>query len=293
MQVPRLQQKSIMKEKTFLFVIGLQKCGTTTLYRWLLEHSDELNINTKVKELNYFSATDSSCSEKDYVETYFDGNRSDLVYVDVSPAYGYTLDCVEAISKLEGRKIIVVLYRNICDRVISAYSMHNRRKHARGDLNTCLRYELAAFKEVFDPHFDEYAYISSSLFSDIGEYFKNNVSNSSLHYFDLQDIEATPAKVYIELCGLIGLVPRDNLLAVGQKFHAGGSIKYHSLDKALRVLKKLITWRPKFAQGFGYWFEQWNIKQEVSSFIIDPDVRKALEKIENEQRAKLENEELW
>lgn len=129
------------KKKVNLFIVGAMKCGTTSLYEYLMQHPD-IYFPLEKKEMNYF-ATDLQeiphndpgayhlhdikliYRHEDY-EKYYEKCNSSTYLGDASPEYLYYYKSAEAIYKYNPSAKIIISIRNPIDRAFSAY-MHLRK----------------------------------------------------------------------------------------------------------------------------------------------------------------------
>ena len=70
---------------TELFIIGSQKCGTTSLARWLNQHPD-LSLCSN-KEPNYFSIQFNDISEDDYHKLFDEKDKENKLFFEASTTY--------------------------------------------------------------------------------------------------------------------------------------------------------------------------------------------------------------
>lgn len=101
------------REKPFIFGVGIEKCGTTSVYE-LLRKAD--NISTPApKEIGFFQ----SDKDLDWYLAHYDLSKD--VLVDINPAYHWNGAALQRISQLSDRGLIVLMLRHPIDRAYSAY----------------------------------------------------------------------------------------------------------------------------------------------------------------------------
>jgi hypothetical protein len=129
---PELQLRS----KPFIFAVGLEKCGTTSLSNYL-----RLAKNVAVpipKELEYFS-NNYERGAGWYLNQY---DASKQVFVDMTPGYHWNTEYLTRIQADCDRKAVLLLLRHPIERAYSAYT-HQRywffesefKRNAAGYLN--------------------------------------------------------------------------------------------------------------------------------------------------------------
>ncbi len=107
--------------------IGASKCGTTSLYHFLIQHP---NVHPAItKELNYFIWYPTAYYRANFptvFKKYFEkkiGNRS-FVTGEATPLYMFYPSIAKKIQKMNPKIKLIVLLRNPIDRAFSQYSEH-------------------------------------------------------------------------------------------------------------------------------------------------------------------------
>jgi len=109
----------------FVFVIGVEKCGTTSLYR-AMQDSKQFNLPQR-KETFYFSSGYEKGPE--YFESLFSKPFDARDYnIDITPIYHRSVKTLERIAQFEAQKKIVICLRNPTERAFSHY-IHDIRHH--------------------------------------------------------------------------------------------------------------------------------------------------------------------
>lgn len=105
------------QKKIDFFIIGAQKCGTTSLYNTLGQHS-QVEAPSHIKDLHYFSK--HNLDYKEVTSEY----TSQEYYLHGAVNYLYQADCAEKIYAYNPSAKIIVLLRNPIDRFISAFKFN-------------------------------------------------------------------------------------------------------------------------------------------------------------------------
>lgn len=128
------------------FIIpGVQKCGTTSLYNYLIEHPNI--ISARRKEINFFDehyqkgtswyrAQFPTAMQKYYVEHI---RKQDFITGEASPQYLLYPHTAEKVARLVPQAKIIILLRDPVERAYSHYR-HNRR----------MGHETLSFEEAID-----------------------------------------------------------------------------------------------------------------------------------------------
>lgn len=130
--------KSILKKylikinlsaKVNLFIIGAQKCGTSTLFDNLIKHK---KIIGGVKEKNFFSHPHSFSKGLDWYYSLFHSKKiyfdflSKNYYIDASPSYLPSKEVANKLHIYNPDAKLVVMMRNPVDRAFSAWNMYKQ-----------------------------------------------------------------------------------------------------------------------------------------------------------------------
>lgn len=104
-----------------LFIVGVQKSGTTSLYEWLIQHPN-IEGDSSLKDLPFFSKERTSSEIEEF-------EKKLPVTLEVTPSFKmtgcvdyiedlYSLKCIKAYN---GEARVILLLRNPYDRMISAF----------------------------------------------------------------------------------------------------------------------------------------------------------------------------
>lgn len=111
-------------KKTNFFIVGAPKCGTTSMYHWLKQHSQI--YFPEIKETHFFS-TDLHPNKRaiktldEYLELYKKSDDSHKVLGDASVFYLYSKDAVKNILAFNRDAKFLVMLRNPIDMVTSLH----------------------------------------------------------------------------------------------------------------------------------------------------------------------------
>ncbi|HRN40607.1 MAG TPA: sulfotransferase [Vicingus sp.] len=121
--------KTNLSAKVNLFIIGAQKCGTSTLFDNLIKHK---KIIGGVKEKNFFSHPYLFLKGLDWYYSLFHSKKiyfdilSKNYYVDASPSYLPSKEVAKRIHSYNPNAKIIVMMRNPIDRAFSAWNMYKQ-----------------------------------------------------------------------------------------------------------------------------------------------------------------------
>ena len=133
------------KEPNFI-VIGASKCGTTSLYKYLSQHSKVIPpIN---KEIDFFNFNYKQGKEWYLAHFPVLPKEQDFITGEASPSYFYNPNVDRRIRELMPQIKLIVLLRNPVERVISHYHHRIREGAERDSLETALNSELKIIKKA-------------------------------------------------------------------------------------------------------------------------------------------------
>lgn len=152
------------KSHVKFFVLGVQKGGTTSLYKYMGQHP---RIPNTEKELRCFNAkyepSDPLCA-RHFDKPWFRRISEDYITGDFSPGYIYSQKSVRRIKRAYPEARFIVSLRNPVDRAVSQFKMHERNNKLAPDADFesfCLN-ELNIIRDVgllshwtFPPSFDD------------------------------------------------------------------------------------------------------------------------------------------
>ncbi len=137
-----------------LVMIGPPKCGTTSVFNWLSEHSQV--CTSSVKETYHFFQRDEEengikiFSEADFshYQTYFkDCSENMKCIVEATPEYLYSESAINAFKKIEKPIKFLFIYRDPADRMFSDYQFHRyKTKRFKGSFEKYIGYNQGIFE---------------------------------------------------------------------------------------------------------------------------------------------------
>lgn len=132
------------------FVVGAQKCGTTSLHEYLFGHPDI--YLPEIKETHFFIDDEHYVKGFDsYLEQHFSNHKEESMVGEVDPDYMYfdcALDRMERHMNLDETKFIFI-FRNPVDRAFSQYLMSVRFGHEELPFDQAIKAETDRLKKGF------------------------------------------------------------------------------------------------------------------------------------------------
>jgi hypothetical protein len=252
-------------------VIGAQKCGTTTLFRYLQEHP-AIKV-PGAKEVPFFS--DDARWRRGMPE-YFDelGWREDGRRAGtVTTSYMIDLRSVERIASACPSARIVAMVRDPIARAVSHYRMCVRRGLEHRTIDAALTAALspetleAARACTHEERNETIGYVAWGEYDRILARYEAVFPRDSIAVFDIADLQREPRLVLARVYAHIGVDPNFVPKNLGLTAHRGGTQR--RTDLAERIFKNVAplrsVWRMLPARTRGkwlYWYEQWNVRPE-------------------------------
>jgi hypothetical protein len=245
---PWLNFKSLVHSKPDFFVIGVQKGGTTSLYKYLIQHPCVLPTNEK--EIHFFS--DKYHKGYSWYSTQFPSllkkysctihNRHRVITGEATPYYIFHPHVASRIKYSSPNAKIIIMLRNPIDRAFSHYRYHVK-----------LGEETLSFKEAIEA---ESMRLQGEMEKMLGD---ESYSSKNLKLFSY-----LKRGVYIEqIKRWYELFPEEQILVLkSEDFFSYTEESYNSVLEFLGLPKYLLTA-----------YKTFNVGKEVS---MDSEMRKFL-----------------
>jgi hypothetical protein len=213
-------------------IIGAKKCGTTSLYAYLIQHPDVATAFRK--EVNFFNHKFSEGMRwyRRHFPTVFRKTFHRLVTGkplltgEATPDYLFFPDACEHIAALLPRARLLAILRNPVDRAYSAYQHQVR-----------LGMESLSFEGAFRAEHEKAktkkkvkgTYLGRGVYADYLERWFDRFPRDQILVVSTEELENSPAETYRRATSFLGL--RDHSLSSYKKFNA---IPYPSMAAETR-----------------------------------------------------------
>jgi hypothetical protein len=127
-------------KKVDLIIAGVQKAGTTALFRYLLDHPDLTGASTK--ETHFFddeTAVDWSAPDYDRYHQFFPSDKDETLWVEATPIYIYWPRSLERIRDYNPDIRLIFLFRDPIERAWSHWCMQYARGIDTLDFESAIR----------------------------------------------------------------------------------------------------------------------------------------------------------
>lgn len=243
----RIMTSSVRGMPDFI-IIGAQKCGTTSLYNYLIRHP---NIKPAIKkELHFFDKYFDKGI--DWYRSLFPVNQKNFITGEASPNYIFHLHTPQKISTLVPSVKLIVLLRNPVDRAYSHYA-HNLRANRISLKKGKQEREVLSFEEAIKSE-EERLYLE-----------REKILNNELYYSQSCMYYSYLAKgIYVEqLKRWLKFFTKEQFLIIeSEKFYAEPAEKFREIGEFLN----LPQWELK----------EYDVYNSLQYQKMDPDLRKYL-----------------
>lgn len=177
-------------------IVGAQRCGSTSLYRYLEDHPDV--FMARVKELHFFDwHFDRGLS---WYRRQFAGASPHQRAGEATPRYMASGQAVERmLATLPGARLLAIL-RDPVERAYSHYWM----ERARGRDDRSFEAAIAMEQERDDPEVLP-AYLGQGRYVGQLERICRRLPRSQLHVVVFEDLCARPGDTFAEICRFLGI----------------------------------------------------------------------------------------
>lgn len=183
--------------KSHFFIVGAQRCGTTSLHHYLSKHP-QICMGSE-KEIHYYSIEKNYQKGKDWYLSRFNNCPENIITGDASPLYIY-FDFVpkRIVKDYKNAKLIFIL-RNPADRAWSHYSWQLRRGLEYLNFEKALKREDKRIsKNIFNKR--EFSYLDRGKYIvQIKRYLKYFSKEQMLFIFT-KDLKQNPNQVLNDIC---------------------------------------------------------------------------------------------
>jgi hypothetical protein len=213
--------------KVDFIAVGPFKTASSWMYNYLRQY-ESISLPVAVKETYFFDRQDKYDRGLDWYFSYFEDADNTKIKGEVAPSYFHSFEARERIYRLNPECKIIVILREPVSRLVSFY-LHMMQ---RGELPPETSFKEALNKQNILLETGRY-YFHLSRWIDI--FGRENVEIIS---YEL--LAANPQEFTNELCKIIGIEPKAELLDPSRKVNESQSITNYFLSKNIYQITKVF-----------------------------------------------------
>jgi hypothetical protein len=282
-----MRRLPLITPKLDFIVIGAQKAGTTSLWRYL-EDNPRVRMPPH-KEASFFSEGSYPTLLRAYLRTLFrDAPRSARLGT-VSPIYmlgvpGVSVSTIaERIRETAPAVKLVALLRDPLERAFSAYRMGVRDYGEKRKFPEAIADQLepSALDAARQGPAETDSYVVAGEYGRVLDEYLGRFDRSQLHIELTADLARTPLDVVHRVCAHIGAAPHEPA-RLGERFFESGPRRVPVEAEAdLHAYLERHVWpnvrdAPARREAFEFWFRLWNTEPEPAAVEVDSDTAAAL-----------------
>ncbi len=268
-----------MKRELDFIIIGAQKSGTTSLYKYLLIN-EEIYLPPE-KEAPYFSSPERmSRGWNWYLEEFFKNSPDEKLWGKATPQYmAYPGVSLKIKRQLPNVKLIALL-RNPVDRALSHYKMSKKRGLESRGFYEAITDQLNNIEFYRKNPSEVDSYICWGEYGRILTDYYYHFNQKQILVLFTDDLKANPQHVMNRIFDYLE-IERIESKEFMKKHHIGSANpKFAILNDIKRIRIAKAIWRKmipfKFRRRLGYWVDQWNTSSEGDLIEIDNTLKSAM-----------------
>lgn len=207
-------------------IIGCQKCGTTSLYDYIIKHPcvypathKEIHFfdtNYKIG-LNWYRSYFPTIFEKYYVKKI---HKKDFVTGEASPMYIFDTRAPKRISQTIPKLKLIAILRNPIDRAYSHYNMQVRNDYETLSFEEAIKAEEKRLagereKEASDEHYisvhlRDHSYLERGIYVDQLKIWMHDIAKKQFLILTSEELDNNLTKVLDDIFEFLG-IPKYNL----------------------------------------------------------------------------------
>lgn len=277
--------EAMSKRELDFLIIGAQKAGTTSLFKYINNHPQV--FMPAAKECPYFNSEEMLRRGWDvYLDQYFKNAPINRLWGTATPEYMVQPAVPERIKALLPNVKLIALLRNPVERAFSHYRMSVRRGYETRSFDVAIQEQLLPHALItargMPDHTNSYV-VNSEYGRILREYFRL-FSNKQISVHFLEDMQIAPQDVVKKIFSFLDVTSEFIPPNIGEIYHRGGRRRRWSELEMLRAKMKgirpvLALWRilpRRMTDSISYWMEQWNVVREKETVEISIETHKML-----------------
>ena len=222
------------------FIVGAQKAGTTSLYRYLVQHPKVKSA--LIKEIHYFDLNNNKSLT--WYKSFFPLKQEGYITGEASPYYMYHPLAIKRIANYNPDAKIILLLRDPVSRAISHYYHEVRNGREELNIKDAFEAEEARLKGEIERiktnqnsfNHQRYSYRSRGLYLEQIKEIRKYFDDENIMIIDSEEFFKKTEYTVRQVFKFIG-VSNDVKLKTQKRFNVGNNIKDPYEDKLIEELK--------------------------------------------------------
>ena len=271
-----------MKKHLDFIVIGAQKSGTTSLFRYLRKHP--AIFLPPAKEIPFFSEDVYFEHGFEWFLTEFFGSADpNHLWGTVTPSYMANLDSAKRIHDTIPNVKLVAILRNPIHRAMSHYQMTYKRGIEDRQLTVALdnllepEHIISARKiRSFTVESEKCCYLAWGEYGRIIQYYRQFFPKNQIHILFYDDLAARPGYTLDSVLSFLGLKAGFRPSNLGKQYFKGGS--RNRIPRLTRMAEMVSVGLPfRYRSALMLWLEVVNtVPEEINDVCLSVDLRRKL-----------------
>jgi hypothetical protein len=220
-------------KKVDLMIAGVQKAGTTALFRYFLGHPDLAGAS--VKETHFFddeTTLDWSAPDYDRYHKFFPLENERKLWFEATPAYIYWPRSLERIRDYNPDVRLILLFRDPIERAWSHWCM----QHARGidtlDFQSAIRRGRSRLRShVATPReWRVFSYVERGFYADQVAHVRSLFSREQVLFLPSEHLLRDPERTLRGITTFLGISPFRSVQA--EKVNVRAKVPYPSICRS-------------------------------------------------------------
>jgi hypothetical protein len=208
---PELLEQVQSKVVPNFIIVGVGKGGSSSLYRWIVQHP--LILGAIDKEVNFFQTAQYQFGQEWYQNQFpIIPQNSDFITGEATPWYYSSFDVARKIKEYNPSVKLIIALRNPCDRAISQYKMHCQSGQENRKLEIAISSErkyLDPLQNIYSPHENywqyEHGYLLLGLYAYFLESWLSHFAREQLLIVKSEDLFQKPEPTLNRIFQFLGL----------------------------------------------------------------------------------------
>jgi hypothetical protein len=188
------------------FIIGVQKCGTTTLHHLLSRHPDVF-FPSRPQEIHFFDVEENFRKGLGWYESLFSAWAGQKVVAQTSPLYIFEPRVPERIAAVVPEARLVVIFRNPVDRAYSHYWHSVKHGLESKTFERAIELEDMRLNQGFEAR-RQYSYLRRGAYAEQFSRYLRFFARDQILALRLEDLSANADQV-LDRCAHFLSIARD------------------------------------------------------------------------------------